>query len=133
MEGRVDAKAFRLFRHLVHALAAFDKRHAAAGGRLTSADRSEIRGLLSGSDAAVHKLATLAPQLKNAVDDVVDQAFTHGLRGVMILSIVLSALSIWPALWGATRRARPLGGHPRLPHPLWPRLWHRPRTAEPER
>ena len=34
----------------------------AANRSLTSADKSEIRGLLSGSDAAVHKLATLAPQ-----------------------------------------------------------------------
>jgi hypothetical protein len=96
----------------------------AAARHLTNADKTEIRGLLSGSDAAVHKLATLAPQLRAQVEGIVNRAFVHGLRGVMILSIVACVLSIPAALWG--RQRAQTGRHlPHLPHPLWPSLWRR--------
>jgi EmrB/QacA subfamily drug resistance transporter len=96
----------------------------AANRTLTSADKSEIRALLSGSDAATHKLATLAPQLHAQVEDIVNKSFVHGLRGVMILSVVACLISIPAALWGhkradATRRL------PHLAHPMWPHLWKR--------
>ena len=96
----------------------------AANRSLTSGDKSEIRALLSGSDAAVHKLATLAPSLHTQVEDIVNGAFVHGLRGVMFLSVAACIVSIPAALWGrkradATRRLT------HLAHPLWPHLWKR--------
>lgn len=72
----------------------------AANRTLSGGDKAEIRGLLSGSDAAIHQLATLAPQLRNQVEGIVNKAFVHGLRGVMILSIAACILSIPAAMWG---------------------------------
>jgi EmrB/QacA subfamily drug resistance transporter len=97
----------------------------AAGRTLTSADKAEIRGLLSGSDAAAHKLATLAPQLRDQVESIVNKAFVHGLRGVMILSVVACVVSIPAALWGRTRAVRGTHRLPHLGHPLRPALWRR--------
>src|SRR5207237_749053 len=103
---------------------------AAAGGHLTASDKSEVRGLLSGSDAAIHKLSSLAPQLRHQIEGIVNQSFVHGLRGVMVLSIVLSALSVPPALWGRTRHV--LGGEHPVAHPLWAGLWRRAHVPRPE-
>jgi hypothetical protein len=87
-----------LFRGLEHhALVATFNR---AGTHLSNSDRAEIRGLLSASEAAEQRLATLAPAQRDQIEDIVDVAFTRGLRGVMILCVVLSALSVPPALWG---------------------------------
>jgi len=97
----------------------------ASGKALSSADKAEIRGLLSGSDAAIHKLATLAPQLKNEVEAIVNKAFVHGLHAVMILSIVVCALSIPAALWGRATAKKGTHRLPHLAHPLWPHLWKR--------
>jgi len=97
----------------------------ASGKALSSADKAEIRGLLSGSDAAVHKLATLAPQLKTEVEAIVNKAFVHGLHAVMILSIVVCALSIPAALWGRSKAKKATHRLPHLAHPLWPHLWKR--------
>lgn len=96
----------------------------AANKALTSADKAEIRGLLSGSDDAVHKLATLAPHLKNQVEAIVNNAFVHGLRGVMILSVVACVISVPAALWGR-QKADATRHLPHLPHPLWPSTWRR--------
>jgi hypothetical protein len=96
----------------------------ASGRMLSGADKAEIRGLLSGSDDAVHKLSTLAPQLHAQVEGIVNRAFVHGLRGVMILSVAACVLSIPAALWGRTR-ADATRHLPHLPHPLWPSTWRR--------
>ena len=50
----------------------------AANQTLTSADKTQIRGLLSGSDDAVHKLSTLAPQLRGQMESIVN-------RGIQVL------------------------------------------------
>ena len=97
---------------------------AAANRTLSSADKDEIRGLLSGSDAAVHKLATLAPQLRTQVEGIVNKAFVHGLRGVMILSIAACIVSIPAALWGR-KKADASRRLPHFAHPMWPHLWKR--------
>jgi EmrB/QacA subfamily drug resistance transporter len=97
----------------------FSDFHAAVGRTLTSSDKSEIRGLLSGSDEARHRLTQLAHHTQGLLDRIVDQAFVHGLQAVMILSVVLCALSVWPALWGRTVRAGREGRHPEFAHPHW--------------
>ena len=102
----------------------------AAGRAMSSVDKAEIRGLLSGSDAAVHKLATLAPQLRTQVEDIVNKAFVHGLHAVMVLSIVVCALSIPTALWGRQKAKKATHRLPHLAHPLWPHLWKRERVAQ---
>jgi EmrB/QacA subfamily drug resistance transporter len=98
---------------------------AAANRTLSSDNKAEIRGLLSGSDASIHKLTTLAPQLRSQVEGIVNQAFVHGLRGVMILSVAACLVSIPAALWGREKAdaTRHLPHH--LTHPLWPHLWRR--------
>src|SRR5207244_8095549 len=48
---------------------------AAAGARLTSSNKSEIRGLLSGSDAAIRKLSSLAPGLRHQIEGIVNRSF----------------------------------------------------------
>jgi EmrB/QacA subfamily drug resistance transporter len=99
------------------------------GRALTASNRSEIRGLLSGSDQARQRLTELAHHTQGIVDRIVDEAFVHGLRAVMVLSVVLCALSVWPALWGRTARHRRAaageGRHPSLAHPHWALTWRR--------
>jgi EmrB/QacA subfamily drug resistance transporter len=97
----------------------------ASGKAMSPADKAEIRGLLSGSDAAVHKLATLAPQLRDQVESIVNKAFVHGLHAVMILSIVVCAVSVPTALWGRKHAKKGTHRLPHLAHPLWPHLWKR--------
>ncbi len=97
----------------------------ASGKAMSSADKAEVRALLSGSDAAIHKLSTLAPQLKTQVEDIVNKAFVHGLHAVMILSIVLCAVSVPAALWGRAKAKKSTHRLPHLAHPLWPHLWKR--------
>jgi EmrB/QacA subfamily drug resistance transporter len=106
--------------------------HDRTGRALTAANRSEIRGLLSGSDEARHRLAQLGHQAQGVIDRIVDQAFVHGLRAVMVLSLVLCALAVWPALWGRTSHAAATAGagssagrHPRFAHPHWALTWRR--------
>jgi MFS family permease len=98
---------------------------SASGKALSAADKAEIRGLLSGSDAAIHKLATLAPQLHNQVEDIVNKAFVHGLHAVMLASIIVCALSVPAALWGRAQGKKGALHLPHLAHPLWPHLWKR--------
>jgi len=45
------------------------------GANLTSEERSEVKGLLSGSDAAQAKLATLAPEVSHQMETLVREAF----------------------------------------------------------
>src|SRR5437588_8946662 len=96
----------------------------AANQTLTSADKTQIRGLLSGSDDAVHKLSTLAPQLRGQMESIVNKAFVHGLRGVMILSVAACVVSIPAALWGR-KKADASRRLPHFAHPMWPHLWKR--------
>jgi MFS family permease len=97
----------------------------AAGRALSGADKAEIRGLLSGSDAATQKLTSLAPQLRNQMEGIVNRAFVHGLRAVMVVSIVVCVLSVPAALWGRARTKKGTHRLPQLAHPLWPHLWKR--------
>ena len=98
--------------------------------KVQTTDPATFTILLSGSDAAIHKLSSLAPQLRHQIEGIVNQSFVHGLRGVMVLSIVLSALSVPPALWGRTRHVR--GGEHPVAHPMWAGLWRRAHVPRPE-
>ena len=93
----------------------------------TKAQASDVRGLLSGSTAAEQHVRSLTGAPRALVEQITDVAFTHGLRFVMILALVLSVISIWPALWGR-RQPTPAGEHPKTAHPLWTSLWRRHRV-----
>jgi hypothetical protein len=95
----------------------------------TAAETSDVRGLLSGSGAAEQHVKTLAGSSRGLVEQITDVAFTHALRYVMLLGVLLCALSVWPALWGR-RKPAPEGAHPTTAHPLWVSLWrrHHPRV-----
>ncbi len=90
----------------------------------TAAEESDVRGLLSGSAAAEQHVKTLTGAPRSLVELITDIAFTHALRYVMLLGVLLCALSIWPALWGR-RKPVPEGEHPKTAHPLWASLWRR--------
>ena len=95
----------------------------------TAAEASDVRGLLSGSAAAEQHVKTLTGSTRALVEQITDVAFTHALRYVMLLGVLLCAACIVPALWG--RRAQvPEGTHPKTAHPLWASLWrrHQPRV-----
>jgi EmrB/QacA subfamily drug resistance transporter len=93
---------------------------------------SDVRGLLSGSAAAEQHVRTLTGATRSLVEQITDVAFTHALRYVMLLGVILCAFCIWPALWGR-RKPAPAGDHPKTAHPLWASLWlrhHRPVPTE---
>ncbi len=90
----------------------------------TAAEESDVRGLLSGSAAAEQHVKTLTGATRTLVEQMTDVAFTHALRYVMLLGVLLCAVCIWPALWGR-RRPVPEGEHPKTAHPLWASLWRR--------
>jgi EmrB/QacA subfamily drug resistance transporter len=94
----------------------------------TSAEASDVRNLLSGSEGAEQHLQSLPGTARNLVEEITDIAFTHALRYVMLLGVILCALSIWPALWGR-RKPAPTGAHPKTAHPLWASLWRRHHRA----
>jgi EmrB/QacA subfamily drug resistance transporter len=71
---------------------------AALGKALTAAQRSDVRGLLSGSADAQAKLAALVPDAAQAVESIVRTSFVHALDGVMILCCTMSAVGIGCAL-----------------------------------
>jgi len=106
---------------------------AFSGSRsLSSGEKGEIRGLVSGSDQAVNRLHTFSGGTRGAIEHIVDHAFVNGLRGVMILSTVLCFFCVWPALWGRTKPApAAVGEHPAVAHPLWSHLWRRRVPPEP--
>lgn len=79
---------------------------AAAGRALTAAERSEVRGLLSGSLAAQAKLAALVPSAAHAVEGIVLGSFLHALDRVMILCFLLSIVGVGSALIVSVSRAR---------------------------
>jgi hypothetical protein len=83
-----------------------------------------VRGLLSGSAAAEQHVKTLTGASRALVEQITDIAFTHALRFVMLLGVLLCVLCVWPALWGR-REQVPEGAHPKTAHPLWASLWRR--------
>ena len=98
---------------------------------VTSADRQAIRGLLSGSTNARAELRRLASPGQSQVTSIVDDSFTKGLEGVMLLGAGLSFFGIWPALWGR-RRVRAEGRIHRLAHGFSPAHWrHQPGIVTP--
>ncbi len=68
-----------------------------AGQRVSADMQAEIYGLLSGSDAARAKLAELAPEIAERVHLVVDHAFAHAFREVMLLALAVSIIGILSA------------------------------------
>ena len=94
----------------------------------TAAQESDVRGLLSGSAAAEQHVKTLTGASRALVEQITDIAFTHALRFVMLLGVLLCVLCVWPALWGR-REQVPEGAHPKTAHPLWASLWRRQRRV----
>jgi MFS family permease len=90
----------------------------------TAAQESDVRGLLSGSQAAEQHVKTLTGASRAVVEQITDVAFTHALRYVMLLGVLLCVVCLWPALWGR-RQPVPEGVHPKTAHPLWASLWRR--------
>ena len=68
------------------------------GARLGSTDRSELAGLLSGSDAAQQRLQTLAPASTGQIERIVNGAFMDGLHAAMLLCIAVAAAGVAAAL-----------------------------------
>jgi MFS family permease len=61
---------------------------------LDASDRVEIRGLLSGSEAAERKVAELAPAVADEVERVVREAFVYAFDGAMILCALVSVAGV---------------------------------------
>ncbi|MEM7303850.1 MAG: MFS transporter [Pseudomonadota bacterium] len=64
-----------------------------AGSRLTQTQQSEIRSLLSGSDAAREKLRQIAPDLNERVHLVISDAYAHAFRDVMFFFVACAAIA----------------------------------------
>ena len=71
---------------------------AAAGASLDASERTEIKGLLSGSDAAEDKLSQLAPSVAEGLERVVREAFVYALDGTMLLCMAVSLMGALAAL-----------------------------------
>ena len=80
---------------------------ALAGQEVSAAERTEIYGLLSGSETAKAKISALAPEAAERVHLIVGQAFAHGFRNVMLLGLGLAALGMLSAF---IIRPRPQSG-----------------------
>ncbi|WP_101296502.1 MFS transporter [Halegenticoccus soli] len=79
---------------------------AAAGADLDAADRAEIRGLLSGSEAAEAELSRLAPEVAGQIDQVVREAFVFAFDGAMLLCALVSVIGVLGALLVAESAAQ---------------------------
>ncbi|MGH2603355.1 MAG: hypothetical protein ACRDJ9_28725, partial [Dehalococcoidia bacterium] len=64
------------------------------GAGLSPGDRDEVRGLLSGSDAAQAELATLTPATAEQIREIVDRAFIYALNGAMWLCVAVAAIGV---------------------------------------
>src|SRR5262249_62304087 len=91
----------------------------------SAADIDDVRGLLSGSTAAEQHVRTLTGGSRALVEQLTDVAFTHALRFVMLLGVVLCVLCIWPALWGR-RGPVAAGGPAKAAQSLCGSLWGPP-------
>jgi hypothetical protein len=97
---------------------------------VTAAQRRDIGSLLSGSEDARAELRRLAAPGQSQVTSIVNDAFTTGLEGVMLLGAGLSFASVWPALWGR-RRVRHEGRIHRRAHGFSPAHWRREPSPAP--
>jgi EmrB/QacA subfamily drug resistance transporter len=77
-----------------------------AGASLNASDQAEIRGLLSGSEAAEAELARFAPDIAEQIERVVSEAFVYALDGTMLLCMLVSIVGVLASLLAA-------GGAPR--------------------
>jgi EmrB/QacA subfamily drug resistance transporter len=97
-----------------------DELLAASGGKLGASDRAEIRGLLSGSDAAEDKLSQLTPTVAEQIDRVVRDAFVYAFDGAMLLCMAVSLVGVLAALLVVGKTPRPqhtVGPTPESPTP----------------
>jgi MFS family permease len=79
-----------------------------AGQNVSADERQDIQQLLSGSDAARAKIASLVPAIAGRVDLVVDEAFAHAFRNVMFFAAAISVLAIISTF---ILRSRPAQSH----------------------
>ena len=82
----------------------YDTAVADAGGSLSSSDKTEIQGLISGSDEAAQKLTELSPQAASQVEDIVRIAFADGLTAAFILNLVVALIGAAGALLGRHKK-----------------------------
>ncbi|MGF1470909.1 MAG: MFS transporter [Rubrobacteraceae bacterium] len=68
-----------------------------AGSNFSDPDRKEVRGLLSGSEAAEAELTRLAPEVAGQVERIVREAFLYGFDGAMLLCVVVSMVGLLAA------------------------------------
>lgn len=68
------------------------------GASIDSADRSEVQGLLSGSDSASQRLAKMSGASLDQVNAVARDAFTFALHRAMAVTIVVAVVAIIGAL-----------------------------------
>ncbi|WP_247002266.1 MFS transporter [Halosolutus gelatinilyticus] len=71
---------------------------ADAGAGLGASERTEIRGLLSGSSAAEAKVRQLSPEVAGQVEEIVREAFVYGFDGAMVLCAIVAIVGIAGAL-----------------------------------
>ena len=79
----------------------------ASGANLDSSDRAEMRGLLSGSEAAQNKLARIAPNVAHQIEQLVREAFVYAFDGAMLLCMAVSVAGVVAALLVASKSPRP--------------------------
>jgi hypothetical protein len=92
----------------------------ASGANLDSSDRAEMRGLLSGSEAAQDKLARIAPNVGHQIEQLVRVAFVYAFDGAMLCCMAVSVAGVVAALLVASKSPRPqraAGPTPESPTP----------------
>jgi predicted MFS family arabinose efflux permease len=91
-----------------------------SGANLDASDRAEIRGLLSGSNAAENKFTRIAPNVADQIERLVREAFVHAFDGAMLLCMAVSLVGILAALLVAGKTPRThhtVGPTPESPTP----------------
>jgi len=76
---------------------------AESGTKLDSSDRAEIRGLLSGSEAAEEKLTRIAPGVARQIEQVVREAFVYAFDGARLLCMAVSVAGVLAAVLVASK------------------------------
>lgn len=67
---------------------------SSAGASLGASERAEIRGLLSGSEAAQAKLAGLNPEAAGQIERIVREAFVYAFDGAMLLCMAVLIVGV---------------------------------------
>jgi hypothetical protein len=80
---------------------------AESGAKLDSADRAEIRGLLSGSEAAEEKLTRIVPAVARQIEQVVREALVYAYDGAMLLYIAVSVAGVLAVFLVASKTPQP--------------------------